>query len=162
MDATEFRGSPLPEQVVVVERGPVANFATAITDENPVFHDARAASEAGFDAIPAPPTYPLVMHTFGAFPELQPPSGDAADPVTSAIGALMQGGGLILHGEQEFSYHRPVQVGDRLRGRGEIEDVYTKTSGEREMTFVVARTDWTDDTTGDPVCTSRMTVIHRR
>ncbi len=162
MDATDFKGTALPEQVVVVERGPVANFATAITDRNPVFHDAEAARDAGFDAIPAPPTYPLVMHTFGAFPELQPPAPDGPDAVTRAIGALMQDGGLILHGEQEFTYHRPVQVGDRLRGTGEVEDVYVKESGERIMTFVVARTDWADDVTGDPVCTSRMTVIHRR
>ena len=162
MDATDFTGTPLADQVVVVERGPVANFATAITDQNPVFHDADAARDAGFDEIPAPPTYPLVMHTFGAFPELQPPAPDGPDAVTQAIGALMQDGGLILHGEQEFTYHRPVQVGDRLRGTGEIEDVYTKGSGDRLMTFVVARTDWADDTTGDPVCTSRMTIIHRR
>lgn len=162
MDAAEFRGAPLPEQVVVVERGPVANFATAITDDNPVFHDAAAAADAGFDRIPAPPTYPLVMHTFGAFRELQPPAPDGPDPVTAAIGALMADGGLILHGEQEFTYHRPVQVGDRLRGRGEIEDVRTRESSSATMTFVVARTDWTDDETGEPVCTSRMTVIHRR
>lgn len=162
MDVADFRGHPLPEQVVVVERGPVGAFATAITDDNPVFHDATAAAEAGFDAIPAPPTYPLVMHTFGAFRELQPPAPDGPDPVTAAIGTLMADGGLILHGEQEFTYHRPVQVGDRLRGTGEIEDVRTKETDRAVMTFVVARTDWADDETGDPVCTSRMTVIHRR
>lgn len=168
MDATRFTGTPLPEQVVVVERGPVANFATAITDANPVFHDARAAAEAGFDAIPAPPTYPAVLHTFGAFPELQPPAPDGPDPITAAIGALLQDGGLILHGEQEFAHHRPVRVGDRLRGTGEIEDVRVRESGgdggapQVTMTFVVARTDWADDATGEPVCTSRMTIIHRR
>jgi len=147
--------------VVVVERSAVSAFATAIGDRNPVFHDATAAQEAGFDAIPAPPTFPFVMHTFGAFPELQP-STDDASPVTAAIGALMSGGGMILHGEQEFVSHRPVQVGDRLVGTGEIEDVYSKESGERVMTFVVARTDWVEETTGDAVCTSRMTIIHRR
>ena len=162
MDATDFKGTPLAEQVVVIERGPVANFATAITDRNPVFHDATAAADAGFDAVPAPPTYPMVMHTFGAFPELQPEAPEGTDAVTRAIGALMQDGGLILHGEQEFTYHRPVQIGDRLRGSGEIEDVYVKESGSSVMTFVVARTDWTDDVTGDRVCTSRMTIIHRR
>ncbi len=162
MDVTEFVGTPLPEQVVVVERGPVSNFATAIADANPVFHDADAADAAGFEAIPAPPTYPLVMATFGAFAELQPAAPEGPGPLETAIGTLMGEGGLILHGEQSFSYHRPVQVGDRLRGTGEIEDVYRKQSGDRHMTFVVARTDWADEATGEPVCTSRMTVIHRR
>lgn len=161
MDAADFRGAPLPGQLIVVERSAVSTFATAIGDTNPVFHDATAAHESGFHAMPAPPTFPFVMHTFGSFPELQPAAGDTS-PVTSAIGVLMSNGGMILHGEQEFVSHRPVQVGDRLVGAGEIEDVTTKQSGDRVMTFVVARTDWTDESTGEPVCTSRMTIIHRR
>lgn len=159
--ADQFKGAPLPTQVVVVERGPVQNFATSVTDTNPVFRDPRVAAEHGFDAIPAPPTWPVVMGNWGAFTELQPDDAGAASPVTAAIGALMSDGGLILHGEQEVVYERPVQVGDVLTGTGEIEDVYTKESGERVMTFVVARTDWTDES-GAPVCTSRMTVIHRK
>ena len=162
MDASQFTGAALPPQVVVVERGPVGNFATAIGDDTPVLHDATAAEAAGHPAVPTPPTYPFVMHTFGAFTELQPDGANADSPVTAAIGALMSDGGLLLHGEQEFTYERPVHVGDRLRGTGEIEDVYVKESGEKVMTFVVARTDWADDATGEPVCSSRMTLIHRR
>lgn len=162
MDAGQFKGTALPPQVVVVERGPVSNFATAIGDRSEVFHDATAAEAAGHDAMPAPPTYPFVMHTFGAFPELQPDGAGASSPVSEAIGELMAQGGMLLHGEQEFTYQRPVRVGDRLRGTGEIEDVYVKESGDRVMTFVVARTDWTDDQTGEPVCSSWMTLIHRR
>lgn len=159
--ADQFKGTPLPTQVVVVERGPVENFATAVTDRNPVFRDPRVAEEQGFEAIPAPPTWPIVMGNWGAFSELQPEDARAVSPVTAAIGALMSDGGLILHGEQEVVYERPVMVGDVLTGTGEIEDVYTKESGERVMTFVVARTDWADQS-GNHVCTSRMTVIHRK
>lgn len=159
--ADQFKGAPLPTQVVVVERGPVQNFATAVTDGNPVFRDPGAAADQGHDAIPAPPTWPVVMGNWGAFVELQPPDATADSPVAAAIGALMSDGGLILHGEQEVVFERPVLVGDVLTGTGEIEDVYTKESGERVMTFVVARTDWTDEA-GAPVCTTRMTVIHRK
>lgn len=159
MDIMDFKGAALPSQVVVVERGPVGNFATAITDHNPVFHDARAAADAGFDAVPSPPTYPFVMHTFGAHTELQPSFAEDS-PVTDAIATLMASGGMLLHGEQEFTYHRPVMVGDRLRSTGEIEDV--RLSGDRRMTFVVARTDWVDERTDEAVCSSTMTLIHRR
>jgi acyl dehydratase len=163
VEASEFKGAPLPEVVVVVERSAVEQFATGIIDPNAVYRDPRAAADAGFDAIPAPPTFPFVMHNWGAFADLQPDGVDpAASPVTGAIGALMRTGGMLLHGEQEFEYHRPVQVGDRLRGTGEIEDVYVKESGERVMTFLVTRTDWADDATDAPVCTTRMTLIHRK
>ena len=49
----------------------------------------------------------------------------------------MAKGGLILHGEQEFIYHRPVQVGDVLVGEGKITDAYQKESKGRTMTFIV-------------------------
>ncbi len=158
-DVLDRKGTPLPTVEVVVERGPVMNFATAVTDDNPVFRDAGAAAEAGFEAVPTPPTYPFVMHTFGAFPELQP-DADGPDPVTTIIRDLMSTGGMLLHGEQSFHYERPVVVGDRLTSTGSIKDVYVKESGERRMTFVVAETIW-HDPDGAPVCTSTMTLIHR-
>ena len=57
----------------------------------------------------------------------------------TAMGPLMAKGGLILHGEQEFLYHRPVQVGDVLVGEGKITDAYQKESKGRTMTFIARR-----------------------
>ena len=54
----------------------------------------------------------------------------------------MAKGGLILHGEQEFIYHRPVLVGDVLVGEGTITDAYQKESKGRTMTFIVSETNW--------------------
>ena len=147
MEASEFKGAPLPEVVVVVERSAVEQFATGIIDPNPVYRDPRAAADAGFDAILAPPTFPFVMHNWGAFAELQPDGADpAASPVTAAIGALLRTGGMLLHGEQEFEYHRPLVVGDVLVGEGTITDLYEKESKGKTMTFVV---------------TERFNLIHR-
>lgn len=160
MSIADMIGMKLPEQTVVVERGPASFFARAVTDDSPVFHRPDAAAEAGFDAIPTVPTYAFAMHHMGAFPELQP-DNPPDNPLMTAIGRLMEDGGLILHGEQEFRYRRPVQVGDRLVGRGRIADVSTKESNGGRMTFVVAETDWADES-GQPVVTSRMTLIHRR
>ena len=78
-----------------------------------------------------------------------------------AMGRLMAKGGLILHGEQEFVYHRPVLVGDVLVGEGKIADAYQKESGGRTMTFIVTETDWTDEKSGEPVVTVRSNIIHR-
>jgi acyl dehydratase len=74
---------------------------------------------------------------------------------------LMSKGGLILHGEQEFIYHRPVQVGDVLVGEGTITDAYQKESKGRTMTFIVSEVLWTDEKTGEHVVTARSNLIHR-
>jgi acyl dehydratase len=149
---------------IVVERGPVANFAKAVKDDNPVYQDAQAAKAAGFDAIPAPPTYPFAMQNWGAFPELQPednPATGPTSPVMKIMGGLMSKGGMILHGEQEFTYHRPLSVGDVLVGEGKVVDLYEKESKGKTMTFLVTENSFTDEKTGQPVVTARMNLIHR-
>ncbi len=59
-DLKKLIGKPMSKSKVVVERGPVANFAIAVGDKNRIYRDPAAAKEAGFAAIPAPPTWPLV------------------------------------------------------------------------------------------------------
>jgi acyl dehydratase len=154
-------GKPMSKSKVVIERGPVANFATAVCDANPVYRDPRAASEAGFDAIVVPPTFPFVMQAWGEFPEDQPADKPTGNPLGEVIGPLMSKGGIILHGEQEFIYHRPVLVGDVLLGEGRVTDAYAKESKGKTMTFIVTETVWRDDATGEPVVTSRFNLIHR-
>lgn len=147
--------------VVTVERGHVATFADAVKEQHPAYRDRRAAEAAGLPGIPAPPTYPFVMGSFGAYPELQP-EGDPADAsIMAVLGSLMRNGGLILHGEQAFTYHRPVFAGDVLVGEGKVVDAYQKESKGKTMTFVVVETAWTDRDSGEPVCTSTMNMIHR-
>lgn len=155
-------GRPTGTTVVTVERGHIAVFADAVRDFSPVYRDARAAAEAGLAGIPAPPTYPAVMNNFAALPELQPGGGDpASNPMGEVLGPLMAHGGIILHGEQEFTYERPVLAGDVLVGEGKVVDAYRKESKGRTMTFVVVETAWSERDSGNPVCTSRMNIIHR-
>jgi acyl dehydratase len=154
-------GRPTEKSVVVVERGQLGLFADAVRDYSPIYRDATAAEAAGLPGIPAPPTYPFVMANFGAYPELQPDDKPTDSPMAEVLGPLMAKGGLILHGEQEFTYHRPVFAGDVLVGEGKVVDAYTKESKGRTMTFLVMETTWTEQATGEPVCTSRMNLIHR-
>jgi acyl dehydratase len=159
--ATDFIGKPTPPQTVVIERGPVSNFAKAVQDHSPVYADPRAAAEAGFAAIPAPPTYDFAMHHWGAFPEEQPEGAGASHPMLEVMGELLANGGLILHGSQEFAYHQPLTVGMKLTSHGTVKDIYSKqSSGGKTMTFVVTETEWRDEQ-DQPVVTSTMTVLHR-
>ena len=148
---------------VQVERAPLANFAKAVKDDNAVYSDVNAAEAAGFDGVPAPPTFGFALEFWGRYPEpqqgLKPVEGN---PMFEVIGKLMQNGGLVLHGEQEFEYHRPIVAGDVLRSEGKVVDAYEKESKGKTMTFVVSETVWSDDKTGEPVLTARFNLIHRR
>ena len=154
-------GKPTEKAKVVIERAPVQHFADAVLSSSPIYHSPEAAKEAGFSSIPAPPTFPFAMEFAGKFEEIQPSDAPVANPLGEAMGPLMAKGGLILHGEQEFIYHRPVQVGDVLVGEGTIADAYQKESKGRTMTFIVQETNWSDEKTGEPVVTTRFNVIHR-
>lgn len=154
-------GQPTGKSKVIVERGPVQHFADSLLSTSPIYHDPEAAKQAGFDNIPAPPTWPFAMEFSGKFAEIQPKDAPTGNPLMKAMGPLMAKGGLILHGEQEFLYHRPIQVGDVLIGDGVISDVYQKESKGRTMTFICSETTWTEESTGEPVVTARTNLIHR-
>jgi acyl dehydratase len=160
---TSIIGRETARARVQVERAPLANFAKAVKDDNAVYSDITAAEAAGFDGVPAPPTFGFALEFWGRYPELQkgltPVEGN---PMMEVIGKLMQNGGLILHGEQEFEYHRPIVAGDVLRSEGKVVDAYEKESKGKTMTFVVTETVWSDDRTGDPVLTARFNLIHRK
>ena len=162
MSFDEYKGAPMSANTVHVERGAVSRFAAAVTDTNPVYHDLRAAQAAGFDEIPVPPTWTFAAAFLGAYAEEQAPdpAGDKGNPMMAIMGALMKNGGLILHGEQEFIYHQPVQSGDVLTSFGKITDVYTKESGGKVMTFIVTETVF-KNLKGEPVVTQIFNLIHR-
>jgi hypothetical protein len=158
---TSFIGRPLPGSRVVIERGPTWFFARAVTETNPVYHDPAAARAAGFDNIPCPPTFPFAWTHMGAFPEIQPDNSGVGNPLAEIMGQLRGAGGLLLHGEQEFVYHRTPQVGDELVSEGRIADIYERESKGKTMTFIVTETVWKDARTGEPVVTAVFNLIHR-
>ncbi|MCK9926324.1 MaoC family dehydratase N-terminal domain-containing protein [Frankia sp. Mgl5] len=161
MNASALIGRSLPPVTVVVERGAVAAFARAVLDDSPVYRNADAAGEAGFPAIPVPPTFTFAAPLFAAFEELQPPCPDNAVELTELIAYLRAEGGLILHAEQEFTYHGQVYVGDVLRVVRAVDGVRVTTARDgRRMTFVRVRSD-VHNQAGRLVVTEVMTLMHR-
>jgi len=159
---TSVIGKPTGAHRVRIERGPVGFFAGAVLDRNPVYRDLDAARAAGFDAIPAPPTFTFAMQHMGTIGEPQPPDPTGGvNPMHAVMGDLAAKGALILHGEQEFTYHRPVVVGDVLVGEGVIVDLYEKETENAVMTFIVIETVWRDEASGAPVVTERFNLIGR-
>jgi N-terminal half of MaoC dehydratase len=143
MALTELKGKQMGTQRVTIERGPVRTFARAIKDDSPVFD--------GEDA-PVPVTFPFVMAYWGS----QGVGGAASLPIEQLRGP----GRMILHGEQEFDFTGWPHVGQTLEGSTQIADVYEKErSNGGKMEFYVTETDWKDAESGDPVVTTRFTLI---
>ena len=158
---------------VVLDRAVLANFATAVGDTSAVYRRAEAASEAGLHAVPAPPTFTFAAPFWGAYrADEQPPdpaatnSSGGGNPMHKIMGDLFARGALVLHGEQEFVYHRTPVAGDVLDGVQTITDIYEKETDSARMTFVVMETVWSDASSpetsgGDPVVTERFNLIAR-
>jgi acyl dehydratase len=159
-DYSEYIGQATTRGTLVVERGPLMNFAKAVLDESPVYRNAEVAHTEGFDDIPAPPTFGFSIQNWGRWEELQTAEQPATNPMFAVMGKLYEGGGMILHGEQEFTYHRPLVCGQTLHYEGVVKDIYQKVSGDRTMTFIITEDTYLDDA-GEPVLTSTMNLIHR-
>jgi N-terminal half of MaoC dehydratase len=139
----ELKGTELGTQTITIEQGPVRAFATSLKDD--------PARYTGEDAD-TPPTWPFVMSYWGSMGT----GGAAGLPIEKLRGP----GRMILHGEEEFEYHRSPRVGETLTGTGVISDVYEKDSSSATMEFYVREMDWRD-AAGEPVVTERFTLIVR-
>src|SRR3954452_16166914 len=107
---TELKGTELGSTKVRIESGPVRAFATAVKD---------SSSEYRVDDAIVPPTFPFSGSYWGTIA-----GGTKGLPIDKLRGP----GRMILHGEQEFVYHRQPRVGDVLEGTSRISDVYEKDS----------------------------------
>jgi acyl dehydratase len=127
-----------------VSRVKIAEFANAIGDHNPVFHDRAAAQAAGHPDVIAPPTFAIVISMTS--------SGRAvADP------GLGLNYAMVVHGEQRFEYSRQIHAGDVLTSEVTISDI--KQAGRN--TLLTTRTD-ISTVAGEHVCTALSTLVERR
>jgi hypothetical protein len=146
-----------PSVRVEIEQSPVMLFARAVKDDSAIYSSPRAASTAGFERVPVPPTYTFVMSSAGAFPDLQPAGGTGSMYATSdGDGAsAFTRDGLYLHGEQHFTYHRPVGVCDVLEGRLRTSKPIARQARRGPMEVTYFQTSWTD-VDGNPVVDERI------
>ena len=142
-----------PPVRVRVDHAPVALFARAVKDDSAIYRSERAARDAGFDRVPVPPTFTFVMADAGAYPDLQPEGGTGSMYAASGHdtdSSVFARDGLFLHGEQHFTYHRPVGVGDVLEGRLRTSKPVARTARRGPMEVTWFQTRWTD-LAGEPV-----------
>lgn len=132
-----------PTQPYLVSREEIREFAGAIGDANPVYRDPEAAKAAGYADVIAPPTFAATI-TQEAFELL------AADPDLGLDYARM------VHGDQTFSYRRPLVAGDRVSNTVSVDDITTRRGSE----FLTVRNEVTT-VDGEPVLTSTALLVIR-
>lgn len=94
----------------LVGREKIREFATATGETSLLCHDVAAARAAGHADVVAPPTFPIVV-TLNAM-------GDAVtDPSVGVVWSR------VVHGDQRFTYVRPIVAGDELTVRIVIESI---------------------------------------
>jgi acyl dehydratase len=91
----------------------IREYARAVGETEPVYHDAEAARAAGFRGVVAPPMF-AVVYSAGAM-------GPAILDPELGINLMM-----MLHGSQEFVWGEPVCAGDTITTAAEVKDVYEK------------------------------------
>ncbi len=90
-----------PTSPYLVGREKVREFARAVLATNPINFDVDAARAAGHSDVVAPPTFPVVVQEQTLAQLLAEP--DAGIDFSR-----------VVHGDQRFSYTRPVVAGDEL------------------------------------------------
>lgn len=110
-----------------VEPGRLRYFFDTTGERNPIYRDASAAKAAGYADIPIPPTYLFCLEMM-----------DAENPF-EVLEELNIDIARVLHGEQSFTYHAPVVVGDAVTFESRVAGVAEKKGGALTIINVETR-----------------------
>ncbi len=119
-------GHQLPPSVLTIDRTRLRFFAKAIGETDPVYTDLEAARAAGYADLPVPPTFLVAAEL----------DSGASDQLLAQLGIPLA---KLLHGEQGYTYHRPVVAGDTITMHSVINDIYDKKGGALEFVVKTAR-----------------------
>lgn len=101
----------------LVGREKIREFAIAIGDHSPVFHDLAAARALGYKDLPAPPTFAFAI-------TMKSMAMAMFDPDLGLDYAR------VVHGEQSFEYVRPLVAGDEVIVRAHIAEIAARGRNE--------------------------------
>jgi acyl dehydratase len=132
-----------PTEPYLVGREKIREFARAVLAIDPINFDPDAARAAGHADVVAPPTFPVVVQERSLAALLA--DDDAGIDFSR-----------VVHGEQRFSYARPVVAGDELTAQLTVTGV--KTLGGNAMITAESRL---TDTTGALVVTATSILVVR-
>lgn len=132
-----------PTPPYLVGREKVREFSRAVFATNPINLDPDAARAAGYADVVAPPTFPVVVQEHTLAQLLAEP--DAGIDFSR-----------VVHGDQRFTYSRPIVAGDELTATLTVSSV--KTLGGNSM---VTADSVITDASGAHVVTAISTLVVR-
>ena len=132
-----------PVAPYLVGREKVREFARAVFSTSAINTDPDAARAAGYADVVAPPTFPVVVQEATLAQLLAEPDGGIDFT-------------RVVHGDQRFTYSRPVVAGDELTATLAVTSI--KSLGGHAM--VTAESTMVD-AAGDHVVTSISTLVVR-
>ena len=132
-----------PTAPYLVGREKVREFARAVFATNPINLDVDAARAAGYADVVAPPTFPVVVQEAALAQLLAEPDGGIDFT-------------RVVHGDQAFSYTRPIVAGDELVATLAVTSI--KTLGGNSM---VTAESTIVDAAGAHVVTATSTLVVR-
>ena len=110
---TKAIGKSYPPFEYEVGKEKIGEYARAVGEDNSVYFDRGAATEAGFRDVPAPPMF-AVVYSWGAV------AHPAVDPDVDLNFAM------LVHGGQEFVWGEPVCAGDTISTVASVKDIHEK------------------------------------
>jgi acyl dehydratase len=132
-----------PTEPYEVSRVKITDFADAIGEPSELCRDREAALKAGYPDVIAPPTFAIVI-SMRATAEVN------ADP------GLGLDYSMVVHGDQSFSYSRPLHAGDVVVATTTIASI--KALGS---TWVLVTSTDISTVDGEHVCTAKSTIVER-
>ncbi len=107
----DFAGRVYPPSApYVVSREKVREFASAVGDDNPAYHDVDEARALGYVDLVAPPTFAIIVSMRASSVVIHDPE-------------LGLDYSRVVHGEQRFAFDRPIVAGDELTVTTTIESI---------------------------------------
>jgi acyl dehydratase len=106
-------GKRWPEAEFEVDADRIKQYAEAVGEENPIYHDSEAAKAAGFRNQVAPPMFCVVYSAEAMAPAILDPD----------IGINLP---MMVHGGQEFAWGEPVCAGDTITTAATCKEIYEK------------------------------------
>ena len=113
----KFIGREFKSTSYVVGQEKIKEYALAIGDKNPLYIDSEFAKKSKYGTIIAPPMFVVVFARDAMFNLF----------LDDKINVNMS---RLVHGEQEFNFHKIVKANDSIKTTSTIKNIYSKNNND--------------------------------